>query len=225
MDSKEVLKRLRVMSDPKWVETSRHFGIQGKNVYGISVPKLRAFAREIGKNHRLALDLWKTGVHEARILATMIDSPQYVTEEQMEAWVKDFDSWDICDQACGGLFDKMPFAYKKAAEWMKREREYEKRAGFSLIAYLAVHNKNADDTKFLKFLPMIKIESVDDRNFVKKAVNWALREIGKRNKNLNREAIKTAKEIRLIDSKSAKWIAADALRELQGEAVQKRLKN
>ena len=226
MDSKEVLKRLRAVADPKRAERNRDmFGISGTGMQGIPVPEIRKLAKEIGKDHRLAVDLWKTGVHEARVLATMIDSPQYVTEEQMDEWIKDFNSWDICDHACGNLFDKMPFAYKKAAEWTTREAEYEKRAGFALIAYLAVHNKNADDTKFLKFFSLIKREAADDRNFVKKAVNWALREMGKRNKALNREAIKTAKEIRLIDSKSARWIAADALRELQGDAVQKRLKS
>jgi 3-methyladenine DNA glycosylase AlkD len=146
-----------------------------------------------------------------------------VTEKQMESWVKDFDSWDICDQCCSNLFDKTKFAHKKAIEWSKRREEFVKRAGFVLMATLAVHDKEAGDKEFLKFLPIIIREATDDRNFVKKAVNWALRQIGKRNSALNKIAIQTAKEIQKIDSKSAKWIASDAIRELTSEAVQKKL--
>lgn len=225
MDSNQVLSKLKSLSSKKRRESNERFAILGNKMLGVSVPDIRKLAKEIGKNHKLALDLWKTKTHEARILASMIVIPYQVTEEQMERWIKDFDSWDICDHCCGGLFDKTPFAYKKAVEWSKHEREYEKRAGFALIAYLAVHDKQASDAKFLKFLPIIKQEAKDERNFVKKAVNWALREIGKRNKALNKTAIETAKEIKLIDSKSARWIASDALRELQSDAVQKRLKS
>ena len=175
-------------------------------------------------NHNLAQELWASGIHEARILACMIDDPEMVNEEQIERWVKDFDSWDVCDQCCSNLFDKTEFAYQKAVEWSKRNEEFVKRAGFVLMACLAVHDKKAKDKEFLRFLPIIKRESADNRNFVKKAVNWALRQIGKRNLNLNREAIEAAAEIQKMDSRSAKWIASDAIRELTSEAVQERLR-
>jgi len=219
------LAKLKSMSDPRAVEGMARFGINPKNTYGVSIPKLRALTREVGKDHVLAQQLWSSGVHEARILACMIDSPELVTEEQMERWVKDFDSWDVCDQCCSNLFDKTKSAHEKAVEWSKRNEEFVKRAGFVLMAALAVHDKKTKDDQFLGFLPLIKRESIDDRNFVKKAVNWALRQIGKRSLKLNREAIETAKEILKIDSKSARWIASDALKELKSEAVKERVKN
>ncbi len=187
-------------------------------------PCWQRIAREIGHDHALALELWESGVLEARCVAALIDDPKLVTEEQMERWVRDFDNWAVCDNCCGRLFDKTPFAYRKALEWSCREEEYVKRAAFSLMAVLAVHDKQASDSKFLRLLPVIKRGSTDERNFVKKAVNWALRQIGKRNLSLNKAAIKTAQEIQGIDSRSARWIAADALRELRGEAVQERLR-
>lgn len=199
------------------------YGINLKNTYGISSYELQRLAKEMGKDHSLAQQLWASSIHEARILASMVDKPEMVTDAQMESWVKDIDSWDVCDQCCSNLFDKTKFAYQKAEVWSKREEEFVKRAGFVLMAALSIHDKKAADEDFLKFLPMIKSESPDERNFVKKAVNWALRQIGKRNLNLNKIAIKTAKEIRQIDSKSARWIAGDAIRELTSEAVQKRL--
>ena len=225
MNVKDAVKKLKTLSSQEKRESNERFAIIGSRMLSVSVPDIRKLAKEVGKDHLLAQDLWKTGVHEARVLATMIDQPQHVTEKQMDSWIKDFDAWDICDHACCNLFDKTLFAYKKATEWTSREREYEKRAGFALIAYLAVHDKKAEDSKFIRLLPIIKREAGDNRNFVKKAVNWALREIGKRNPALNKEAIKVAKDIKLMDSKSAKWIASDALRELQGDAVQRRLKN
>ena len=200
------------------------FGINPSNTYGVSIPKLRELARQIGRNHRLAQRLWSSGVHEARMLAALIDSPERVTEQQMESWVKDFDSWDVCDGCCGNLFDKTEFAYSKAVAWSKRPEEFVKRAGFVLMAQLAVHDKEANDRKFDNFFSIIRREATDHRNFVKKAVNWALRQIGKRNRHLNQLAVETAKEIRNIDSKAAKWIAADALRELTSAAVQMRLR-
>lgn len=218
-----ILEKLRNMGDPKAVEGMARFGINPEGTYGVSVPKLRSLARKIGRSHALAQELWDSGVHEARILASMIDDPEEVTEEQMEAWVRDFDSWDICDQCCMNLFEKTGFAYRKCVEWSSREEEFVKRAGFALMARLAVSDKKAGDERFMEFLPIIKRESVDERNYVKKAVNWALRQIGKRNRELNKAAIKTAEEIRAIDSKSARWIASDALRELTSDKVQRRL--
>ena len=181
------------------------------------MPKLRALAKDIGHNHALALDLWASGVHEARILAALIDEPDRVTGAQMERWVKRFDSWDVCDCCCGSLFIKTPFAYRKAIEWSRREEEYVKRAGFVLMASLAVHDKKAPDAVFARYLRLIKMGATDERNFVKKAVNWAMRQIGKRNLSLREAAIKAAREIQQLDSKAARWIAADALRELTSE--------
>lgn len=223
MHCKDILQQLESLSNPEAVAGMARFGINSNNTYGVSIPALRKIARDTGKDHALALALWQSGIHEARILAGMIDEPEKVTEEQMESWAMDFDSWDVCDQVCSNLFDKTDFAYQKAHEWSGRKEEFVKRAGFVLMAALAVHDKRAGDEKFLEFLPIIKREAVDDRNFVKKAVNWALRQIGKRNLNLNNAAIETAKKIQEIDSKAARWIASDTLRELTGEKVQKKL--
>ena len=223
MQYDDIIQKLKSLSDPEAVKGMARFGINPENTYGVSIPQLRKMAKEIGVDHDLAQQLWASGIHEARMLASFIDQPEMVTEAQMESWVKDFDSWDVCDQCCSNLFDKTKFAYQKAAEWSKREEEFVKRAGFTLIASLAVHDKKAADEEFLKFLPMIKRESGDARNFVKKAVNWALRQIGKRNLILNKLATKTAEEIQQIDSRSARWIASDAIRELTSKAVQKKL--
>ncbi len=224
MTRNEVLRKLKSLSNPKNVEGMARFGINPKNTLGVPVPYLRKMAKETGKDHSLALQLWESKIHEAKILASMIDDVKSVTEKQMEKWVKDFDSWDVCDQTCTNLFDKTVFAYEKAVEWTKSPKEFTKRAGFSLMACLSCHDKKTNDKEFLKFFPVIKKESVDERNFVKKAVNWALRQTGKRNSKLNKEAIKLAGEIQKIDSKAAKWIAKDALRELQNPQIQKRLK-
>ena len=199
------------------------FGITSKNAYGVSIPDLRKLAKKIGKNHDLALQLWEIDTRETRILASMIDEPDLVTEEQMESWVKKFDYWEICDQVCMNLFAYTKFAYGKALEWSKREEEFVKRAGFALMAWLAFKDKKADDAKFEEFFMAIKEESTDDRTYVKKAVNWALRQIGKRNLNLNKKAIEVAREIQKKDSKTARWIARDALRELTSKKIQERL--
>lgn len=214
MQYKKILKQLKDMANPEAVAGMARFGINPENTYGISIPNLRSMAKEIGKNHRLAQQLWDSGIHEARILAGMIDEPEKITRKQMDDWVKDFDSWDVCDQVCSNLFDKTPFAYKKAVEWSSNKKEFVKRAGFVMMAALSVHDKLTGDDEFVKFFPLIKRESTDSRNFVKKAVNWALRQIGKRNINLNKLSIKIAEEIQKIDSKSAKWIASDAIKEL-----------
>jgi len=219
-----IFKKLKSLSNSKAVQGMVRFGINPNHTYGVSIPNLRKMAQEIGVDHILAQQLWASAIHEARILASMIEDPEEVAENQMEKWVSDFDSWDVCDQCCSNLFDKTPFAYEKAMEWSKREEEFVKRAGFVLMACLAVHDKKAEDKQFGQFLLSIKREATDDRNFVKKAVNWALRQIGKRNLRLNEMAIKMAKEIQKKDSRSAKWIASDAIRELTSESIQKRLK-
>ncbi len=225
MQYNDILKKLKALSNPEAVEGMARFGINPENTYGVSIPNLRKIANETGKTHTLAQKLWASGIHEARILASMIDEPTAVFEEQMERWVKDFDSWDVCDQCCMNLFEKTKFAYHKCVEWSSNKQEFVKRAGFVLMARLAVSDKKARDEQFVNFFPIIKRESVDNRNFVKKGVNWALRQIGKRNRNLNKIAIRTAKEIQEIDSKSSKWIASDAIRELTDEKIQKRLSN
>jgi len=220
---KNILKQLKSLSNPKAVAGMSRFGINPKNTYGISIPQLRKIAKEVGKNHNLAQRLWKSRIHEARILASYIDEPRKITEAQLEKWVNDFDSWDVCDQVCG-LFEETPYAFQKAIEWSSRREEFVKRAAFALIAGISVHDKKASDEQFEQFFPIIKQEATDDRNFVKKAVNWTLRNIGKRNKTLNKNAIEIAREIQRMDSKTAKWIASDALRELTSQAIQKRLK-
>jgi 3-methyladenine DNA glycosylase AlkD len=212
--AEEILSELRLQGDPASAAGMARFGIQGKEVLGVKIPVLRKLAKDHKRDHELAQALWDTGVHEARLLAGFIDDPKQVSESQMEAWVLDFDSWDLCDQVVGNLFDKTGFAYRKAHEWSRREEEFVKRAGFVMMASLAVHDKKAPDEFFLDFLPVIVREATDDRNFVRKAVNWALRQIGKRNQRLGRIAIETAEQIQSLDSKTARWIAADALREL-----------
>ena len=219
----EVMAELDAMADPEAAKGMAYFGVRAKAPLGISMPRLRALARRAGRDHGLAARLWATGIHEARILAGLVDVPAEVTQRQMDAWVRDFDSWDVCDQVCMSLFDRTPWAHEKAVEWAGREEEYVRRAGFAMMATLAVHDKKAPDARFEAFLPVIERHAGDDRNFVRKAVNWALRQIGKRNPALNREAIAAGERIRAQGSRAARWVAADALRELKSEAVQARL--
>ncbi len=221
---RDVLEELGRRGDPKALNGMSHFGIETSRALGVSIPQLREIAKKTGRSHELAQQLWKTGIHEARILAGMIDDPVKVTDDQMEKWAKEFDSWDIVDGTCGNLFDKTPFAARKAHEWSVRPEAYVKRAGFVLMAELAVHDKKAADRTFLEFLPVIVRESSDERNFVKKAINWALRQIGKRNIALNEAAVGTGKAIQKLDSRPARWIATDALRELTSPQVQARFK-
>ncbi|MCK5711491.1 MAG: DNA alkylation repair protein [Hyphomicrobiaceae bacterium] len=211
------------MGDPEATAGMARYGINADRALGISIPRLQGLAKNIGKNHKLAGELWSCGIHEARILACMIDDPQQVTEAQLERWVKEFDSWDLCDQCCNRLIRKTEFAHQKALAWARRPEEFVKRAGFVLMAVLAVHDKGAPDSRFARYLTVIRRGSTDERNFVKKAVNWALRQIGKRNLTLNRKAIEAAERSATLDSKAARWIAADALKELRGEKVQQRL--
>jgi len=223
MNYDEIIAKLKSMSNLKNVEGMARYGINPKNNLGVSIYKLRPLAKKIGKNHKLSLKLWNSEIHDARLLAVFVEDPKKVTEGQMELWAKDFDSWDVCDQACTSLFDITSFAWKKVYEWAERDEEFVKRAAFSIIAGLSVHDKKSHDEKFEELLPIIKNASTDERNYVKKAVNWALRNIGKRNLSLNKKAIKVAKEIKNINSKSAKWIANDAIRELTSSKIQARL--
>ncbi len=224
----QIVKNLKVQRNAKNLAGMARFGISSKNTLGVSMPVLRAMAKEIGKDHKLASDLWQTEIHEARILAGLIDLPELVAKKQMDGWAGGFDSWDVCDQVCMNLFDKTLFAFDKAKEYAQKDKEFVKRTGFALMASLAVHDKKAKDSQFVEFFSFIIKASTDERNFVKKAVNWALRQIGKRNLKLNKQAIKIAKEIKVMgektNNKTAKWISNDALRELNSEAIQKRLK-
>jgi len=222
--SSRALAELRRLGERRNVEGMARFGIFAKNVLGVAKPKMDELARKIGRNHRLALELWETGVHDARILAGMIDEPEQVTTAQMNRWVRDFDNWDVCDGTCCHLFAFAGPAWDRAIAWTKWAKEFEKRAGFALIAYLAYRDKTAKDSQYTKILPLLLREARDERNFVRKSVNWALRNIGKRNLNLNRAATRTAEKMRTLDSRSARWIAADALRELKSDAVQSRLR-
>lgn len=218
MTTNEVIAKLQLHATAQNVEGMARFGIRPTHALGISMPILRKMARDIGRNHALALELWNSGIHEARILASMIAEPRLVTPQQMEAWVNEFDSWDVCDQVCGNLFDKTSYAYEKAIEWCHREQEFVRRAAFVMMAELAVHDKKASDDMFLPFFPLMQQYATDERNFVKKAVNWALRQIGKRNDHLRVLAIEQAEMMVKLDSRAARWIARDALRELQGKA-------
>jgi len=215
MTADEIIAELRGAANDHNRAGMARFGINTERALGISVTRLRQMAKGIGKSHALALALWDSGIHEARILASIVDEPDAVTEEQMEAWVAEFNSWDIVDQVCGNLFDKTPYAWDKAVEWTERPEEFVKRAGFSLIAYMAVHLKKTGDREFERFFPFIERAASDDRNFVKKAVNWALRQIGKRSDYLRPQAIACAERIAEQDSRTARWIARDALKELR----------
>jgi len=217
--SGQVIANLKQRANAQAVEGMARFGIRPAQALGVSIPTLRKMAKEIGRDQTLALALWDSGIHEARMLASWIPEPHLVSAELMEEWVSDFDAWDVCDQVCGNLFDKTPYAYQKAKEWCQREREFVRRAGFVLMAELAVHDKRAQDEGFIQFFPLIKRYAGDERNFVKKAVNWALRQIGKRNSRLRALALECAYEIQDMDSRTARWVARDALKELQAKEI------
>lgn len=221
----QILSELKSLSNPESVAGMARYGINPSHAYGVSIPNLRKIARKAGRSHELAECLWASQIHEARILATMVEDPDHVTDEQMERWARVFNSWDLCDQSCNNLFRKTAFAHEKAVEWTGRDEEFVKRAGFTLAACLSVHDKAAGDEQFIEFLALIKREASDSRNYVKKAANWALRQIGKRNLSLNRAAVEVAREIAKIDSKSARWIASDAIRELTSENIRKKLRD
>lgn len=229
MNIEEIIKKLESLGSPENVAGMARFAIKTKKALGVSAPNLKVLAKEIKKQtkdrHSLALELWETGIHEARAIAYLIENPKDVTENQMDSWVKDFDNWAICDGTCGHLFCKTTFAYEKVFEWSDSDEEFIKRAGICLIAWLSVHDKKADDEKIAKFLPILEQKADDERNFIKKAVNWSLRQIGKRSVYLNKLAIESALRIQAQNTKSARWIAADALRELRNKKVQDRLLN
>jgi len=224
----EIVKKFESLGSAENVAGMARFGIVAKKAFGVAAADLRQLAKEIKKEtagrHALALELWKTGIHDARAVAYLIDDPKQVTGVQMDLWAQDFDNWAIVDGTCGHLFCRSPLAYEKVLEWSERDEEFIKRAGIVLIAWLAVHDKKADDDKIAAFLPILERHANDERNFVKKAVNWSLRQIGKRSLFLNKLAVDTANRIKLQNTKPARWIAADALRELTRDKVIERLR-
>src|ERR1700675_2955686 len=219
-----VLRELKLLANPRVREKMAFFGGRVPKALRISTPRLPSLARRIGKNQQLAEKLWRSGVHEARILAALVGEADKITPRQMERWARDFNAWDVVDASCCYLYAAAAPARQIAESWSRRPEEFVKRAAFSLVAYLSYKDKQASDARFERFLPVIEREARDERNFVRKAVNWALRNIGKRNSRLNRAAIRAAERIRRQNSRSARWIAADALRELRSGAVQSRLR-
>ena len=226
MTCKQILQKLKSLGNPKDVEGMAHFGIKSDPgmIFGVRLPVMRKLAKEIGINHKLALELWTSGYREGRILAGMIADIKKTNEKLMDKWIKDFNSWEICDETMMNLFWKSPLAFKKAIEWSKKEKEFEKRAGFALMACLAWKDKEVKDEQFEPFISAIIDGATDERNFVKKADNWAIRQIGKRDKVLNKKFIQVSQKVARLKSKPAQWIAKDALKELKSEAVQKRFK-
>jgi len=212
------------MGDASRLEGMARFGIRTDSAVGVTLTELRRLARGLRPDHELAAALWASGIHEARILASLVDDPALVSQAQMNAWVADLDSWDVCDGVCGNLFDRTPFALDKAVEWSTREPEFEKRAAFAIMACAAVHRRYLPDAAFGDLLPVIREGASDDRKYVKKAVSWALRQMGNRSAQLNVRATRTAEQIERIDARSARWIARDALRELRSDAVGARAK-
>jgi 3-methyladenine DNA glycosylase AlkD len=233
-EAAQVLHELQAQANPDNVAGMARYGISVRGTLGVPMPALRELAREIKRaagrgepgasdRHALASELWATAIHEARILAALVDVPELVTEDQMESWVLDLDSWDVCDQLCNNLFDKTEWSYEKAHAWADRDEEFVKRAGFVLMATLAVHDKKAGDERFLEMLPVIERNANDGRNFVKKAVNWSLRQIGKRNLALNAPAVQVAERLAGSEDKAERWVGNDALKELTSPKVRERL--
>ena len=211
----EVLGRLRAAGTVANVEGMARFGLQPVKAYGVRAPVIHAIARDLRGQPELAPELWSTGVHEARVVAALIADPMTTPEGEIERWVHDFDCWGVCDAACVCMFSKTPMAWRRVREWSRREPEYERRAAFALLAGLAVHDKKAADKKFIAALPLVRRAANDERNYVKKAVNWALRQIGKRNAELCKAAMAVAEELAASESRAARWIGHDALRELR----------
>lgn len=223
LTAKEIVLELEKLNDPAAIEGMARFGITPERTYGVRVPRLRAIAKKTGRDHSLAVDLWKINTRETRILASMIAEPAKLEEAQAEAWVDQFDYWEICDQVCMNLLEKTSYAYKKAAEWSTRDEEYVKRAGFVLMARLAVSDKKAPNERFVPFLADIQRGSQDEREIVRKGVNWALRQMGKRNAVLNQKCRELARELSKSKSSKTRWVGRDALKELEGDRVLERL--
>jgi 3-methyladenine DNA glycosylase AlkD len=214
MDKDEVLTWLKRRGTRRTIQEMARYGIPSDGAVGVPMGTLLTLAKQLGKDHALALALWQSGCYEARLLAALIDDPQRVTSRQMNSWAASFESWADCDTVCFKLFDQTPFAWEKAHQWAASPREFVKRAGFTLMACLALHDKAAPDKSFLGFLPLIEKGARDERNFVKKGVNWALRAIGRRNLSLNEAALAVAERLALREEAACRWVGKDAMREL-----------
>jgi 3-methyladenine DNA glycosylase AlkD len=223
MDAREVLAWLERRGTRRNVEGLARYGIVAPRALGVPVGTLLGLAKQLGKDHALAAALWESGWYEARLLAPMVDDPGQVTRGQMNAWAAAFDSWAVCDHACWHLFERTPFAWEKARRWSSSPRELVKRAGFALMAGLALHDKAAPDTRFRSFLPLVEKGARDERNFVKKGVNWALRAIGRRNLALNEAALVVARRLAGSEEASSRWVGQDAARELASPKVRAQL--
>jgi 3-methyladenine DNA glycosylase AlkD len=223
MDKEEVLKWLERKGTRRTVEGMTRYGISAKRAFGVTMGTLLSLSKRVGKDHALATSLWDSGWYEARLLAALVGDPQRVTRRQMNAWAASFENWADCDTACFKLFDQTPFAWEKARQWAASPREFVKRGGFALMACLALHDKAAPDKRFLAFLPLIEKGARDERNFVKKAVNWALRAIGRRNLALNAAALTVAERLALSEEAACRWVGKDARRELASPKVRSHL--
>lgn len=219
----QILAFIRDNANKKNCEGMKRYAINTDNAYGVPVPVLRKYARQFGKNHQLALDLWDTKVHEARLIASLLADPEKLNAATMDKWAGEFDSWDICDQCCNNLFERSRHCLDKIYEWTNSDKQFVKRAGFVLMASLSVHNKKLDDPFFLGLLPIIIQNANDERNFVKKAVNWALRQIGKRNLNLHQQVLMIAEKLSTSENKTTRWIGVDAIKDITSASAQRRL--
>jgi 3-methyladenine DNA glycosylase AlkD len=219
----EAVSRLRSRARAANRAGMARYGIATAHALGVSMVDIRAVARGIAHDHALALALWDSGIHEARILAALVDKPQWVDPGQMDRWAGDFDSWDLCDQVCGNLFDKTPFAHAKAMEWAADEREFVRRAAFAMMAWRAVHDRDGVAAARKDYLGLIERHAGDPRNFVRKSVNWALRQMGKSRRELHGPCLALARKLAASSDKTARWIGRDAVKELESGAVRDRL--
>jgi 3-methyladenine DNA glycosylase AlkD len=215
MTAREIIAELQSQANPANVAGMARFGINSNGTLGVSVAEIRKLAKRAGRSHDLALELWASGIHEARILATIVDEPERLTRRQMDSWARDFDSWDVCDHACQNLFWRSPHAWEMVRKWSRARGEFVRRAGFALLASLATRCPDIPAGHWAEALVMIEEAATDDRNYVRKAVNWALRRIGRRNSDMRAVAIVTARKLKQMESRAARWIGSDALRELQ----------
>ena len=214
MTTREVLAWLKQKGTRRTVLGMARYGIEAKRAFGVPMGTLLSLRKKLGKDHALATELWASGWYEARLLASLVGDPARVTPRQMNAWATSFENWADCDTVCFNLFDRTPFAWDRARQWVKSPREFVKRGGFVLMACLALHDKAAPDKRFLALLPLIERGAKDERNFVKKAVSWALRGIGRRNRSLHAAAVAVAKRLALLQQPAARWVGHDALRQL-----------
>lgn len=218
-----IIASLRRSATKRTRDGMARYGIPSDNAFGVSVGDMQKLAKRLGRNHELAAALWETGFYEARMLASFVDEPAHVTPAQMDRWCRDFDSWAICDTVCFHLFDRTAHAWRKIAQWCNRKDEFVKRGAFALLASLALHDKHTGDEPFVESLPLVEAAASDERNFVKKGVSWALRAIGRRNSTLNVAAVTVARRLAASADAAARWVGKDALRELTGPAVTRRL--